>query len=118
VLSNWGTFTALDYFFEALALAAVVVELWAFVDALCRPARAYPAAGKLTKVKWGLITGVAAAVGLGYAALVGNTSIIQILPVVAFVAACVYLTDVRPKVKQIGRGAGGSGTTMGPYGPW
>jgi hypothetical protein len=117
VLSNWGAFTALDYFFEALALAAVVVELWAFIDALCRPARAYPAAGKLTKVKWGLITGVAAAVGLGYAALVGNTSIIQILPVVAFVAACVYLTDVRPKVKQIGRG-GSSGTSMGPYGPW
>ena len=117
MLSNWGAFTALDYFFEALALAAVVVELWAFIDALCRPARAYPAAGKLTKVKWGLITGVAAAVGLGYAALVGNTSIIQILPVVAFVAACVYLTDVRPKVKQIGRG-GSSGTSMGPYGPW
>jgi hypothetical protein len=116
VLSNWGAFTALDYFFEALALAAVVVELWAFVDALIRPSNAYPAAGKMTKVKWGLITGIAAAVGLGYAALVGNTSIIQILPVAAFVAACVYLTDVRPKVKQVGRG--GSQSSIGPYGPW
>jgi hypothetical protein len=38
------------------------------------------------------------------------------LAIVAFVASAVYLTDVRPKVKEF---RGGSGTTrMGPYGPW
>ena len=56
-------------------------------------------------------------VRLGYAVYVKNLSVIQILPVAAFVAAAVYLTDVRPKVKQIGSG-GSSGTHMGPYGPW
>ena len=29
---------------------------------------------------------------------------IQILPVAAFVAAAVYLTDVRPKVKEMSKG--------------
>jgi hypothetical protein len=115
--SNWSAFTALDYFFEALALAAFVVEAWAFGDAVSRPSRAYPAAGKLTKPLWLVITGVAAVVGLGYAAYVKNMSVIQILPVIAFVAAAVYLTDVRPKVKAIGKGGNGP-QRMGPYGPY
>jgi hypothetical protein len=118
VFSNWSAFTPLNYFFEALALAAFVVEAWAFGDALYRPSRAYPAAGKRTKPLWLVITGVSAVVGLGYAAYVKNLSVIQILPVAAFVAAAVYLTDVRPKVKQIGSGPGSSTQHMGPYGPW
>jgi hypothetical protein len=120
VFSGWSAFTPLDYFFEALALAAFVVEAWAFGDAVSRPSRAYPAAGKRTKPLWLIITGVSAVVGLGYAAYVRNLSVIQILPVAAFVAASVYLTDVRPKVKQIGRGGGSGGPPqhMGPYGPW
>ena len=118
MFSNWSAFTPLNYFFEALALAAFVVEAWAFGDALYRPSHAYPAAGKLTKPLWLIITGVAAAVGLGYAAYVRNLSVIQILPVVAFVAAAVYLTDVRPKLKQITSSRSGSQQHMGPYGPW
>jgi predicted cobalt transporter CbtA len=82
-----------------------------------RPSHAYPAAGKRTKPLWLIITGVAAAVGLGYAAYVKNMSVIQILPVAAFVAAAVYLTDVRPKLKEIGNGRGPQ-QHMGPYGPW
>jgi Protein of unknown function (DUF2516) len=115
VFNNWGAYTPLNYFFEALALAAFVVEVWAFVDALRRPTNSYVAAGKLTKPLWLVITGVSAVIGLGYAAYVRNLSVIQILPVAAFVAACVYLTDVRPKVKQMG--SGGS-SNSGPYGPW
>jgi putative effector of murein hydrolase len=115
VFSNWSAFTALDYFFEALALAAFVVEVFAFVDAVRRPASAFPAAGKLTKPLWLIITGVAAVVGLGYAAYVRGASVIQILPVAAFVAAAVYLTDVRPKLKQV---SGGGSSSSGPYGPW
>jgi hypothetical protein len=119
VFSNWSAYTPLNYFFEALALAAFVVEAWAFGDALYRPSRAYLAAGKRTKPLWLVITGVAAVVGLGYAAYVKNLSVIQVLPVAAFVAAAVYLTDVRPKVKQIGSGGGnGPQQHMGPYGPW
>ena len=118
VFSSWSAFTPLNYFFEALAIIAFVVEAWAFGDALYRPSRAYPAAGKRTKPLWLVITGVSAVIGLGYAAYVKNLSVIQILPVVAFVAAAVYLTDVRPKVKEIGRGSGGPQQHMGPYGPW
>jgi hypothetical protein len=115
VFNNWSAFTPLNYFFEALALAAFVVEGWAFIDAITRPARSYVAAGKHTKPLWLVILGVSAVIGLGYAAYVRSLSVIQILPVAAFVASAVYLTDVRPKVKQIGSGPS---SHQGPYGPW
>ena len=35
---------------------------------------------------------------------------------IAFVAAAVYLADVRPKVREFKRGSGS--THQGPYGPW
>ena len=116
MFSDWGSYTPLNYFFEALALAAFVVEAWALVDAAIRPSRAFVAAGKRTKTLWLIITGVSAAVGLGYAVYVKNLSVIQILPVAAFVAAAVYLTDVKPRVKEMG--GRGSNTHSGPYGPW
>lgn len=115
MFNHFSAFTPLNYFFEALALAAFVVEMWAFIDAITRPASSFVAAGKRTKPLWLVILGVSAAIGLGYAVYVRNLSVIQILPVAAFVAAAVYLTDVRPKVKQMG--SGGS-SRMGPYGPW
>ena len=43
-------------------LAAVVVEVWAFVDAVRRPGPAFPAAGKQTKPLWLVILGVAAVI--------------------------------------------------------
>ena len=108
--------TPLYWFFEILALGAFVAEVWAFIDALRRPARAFVAAGKQTKPLWLIILGVAVAIGLYIGALAGGFSAIGILPIAAFVASAIYLTDVRPKVKEIG--AGGSGTSSGPYGPW
>ena len=36
------------------------------------------------------------------------------LGLAAFVAAAIYLADVRPKVKDFRN----SGTSSGPYGPW
>ena len=54
-------------------------------------------------------------IGLGTAAT--GSYPIGILAVVAFVAAAIYLTDVKPKVKDF-RSGGGTGTHMGPYGPW
>ena len=117
MFSNWSAFTPLNYFFESLALAAFVVEAWAFGDALYRPSRAYPAAGKRTKPLWLVITGVATVIGIGTAAS-GSFSVVGILSVVAFVAAAIYLTDVRPRVREFRKSGGGSGTHMGPYGPW
>jgi hypothetical protein len=115
IFSNPAAVSALDWFFEALAIAALGFEGFAFIDALRRPAQAFTAVSKQTKPLWLIITGVATAIGLGTAAE-GSFSAIGILSVAAFVAAAIYLTDVRPKVKDF-RGRG-SGTHTGPYGPW
>jgi len=93
--------------FLIIHLAVLAVVAWAFVDALIRPQRAFPAAGKQTKQMWLWITGgafVVAFIGIGF------------LGLVALVAAIVYLVDVRPRVREIPRG--GSSSHMGPYGPW
>jgi hypothetical protein len=41
---------------------------------------------------------------------------VGILPIAAFVASAIYLTDVRPKVREYGSTGGSS--SSGPYGPW
>jgi hypothetical protein len=107
-----GAYGPLNFFFLALAVAAFGVEAWAFIDAITRPASAYLAAGKLTKVKWLLILGVAFVLGLYSAAYGGVTGF---LSVIAFVAAAIYLSDVRPRVREFRKG---SATHSGPYGPW
>ena len=113
VISVLGAYTPLRDFFLALGLAAFIVEAWAFIDAITRPGQAFVATGKQTKQLWLIILGVAAVVGLAGAVYgVGPTSI---LPVAAFVAAAIYLADVRPKVKDFPKNGGSS---SGPYGPW
>ena len=114
MLGSFSSYSVLDYFFLALAVAAFVVEAWAFIDALTRPTQAFVATGKQTKPLWLIILGVAAVVGLG--GVLGKLGIISILPVAAFVAAAIYLADVRPKVRSFPKNR--SGTTSGPYGPW
>jgi Protein of unknown function (DUF2516) len=113
VISVFGGYTPLRDFFLALGFAAFIVEAWAFIDAITRPTQAYVAVGKQTKQLWLVILGVAAVVGL--ASAVYGAGPLSILPVAAFVAAAVYLTDVRPKVKGF---KNGGGTSSGPYGPW
>ena len=107
-----GAYAPLTYFFVALSIAAFGAEAWALVDAVIRPAQAFAAAGKQTKPIWLIILGVAFVLGLYTAAYGGVTSI---LAVVAFVAAAIYLVDVRPKVREFKRGRS---THNGPYGPW
>src|SRR5450759_3971270 len=71
--------------FALVALAMFAVKMWALVDAAIRPAPAYVAAGKQTKVFWVVVTAVS--VFLGGLSLFG---------IIAMVAAIVYLVDVRP----------------------
>ncbi|HEY4464478.1 MAG TPA: DUF2516 family protein [Streptosporangiaceae bacterium] len=106
--------TPLNVFFEILAFAAFVFEAFALIDAVRRPAPAFVAAGKQTKPLWLIILGVAVVVGLGSAVYTRGLAAISILPVAAFVAAAIYLADVRPKVKDFRTGSSSSG----PYGPW
>jgi hypothetical protein len=80
-------------FWGTLALA-----VWAFVDALIRPAEAYVAAGKLTKPAWIAITAVA---GVLLYVMGGPLSFLG-LP--AVVASAVYLVDVRPALRGLRRG--------------
>jgi hypothetical protein len=91
--------------FLVIALAMFAVKVWALVDCLMRPERAFPVAGKRTKNFWILVTVLAVISGfLGFLSIIG------------LVAAIVYLVDVRPRVKEIPRG--GNASHMGPYGPW
>ena len=108
-----GALTPLYWFFEVLAVAALCVEVWAFVDAIRRPGPAFVAAGKQTKPIWLVILGVAAVIGL-WSSTLGGPNLVSLCPFVAFVAAEIYLTDVRPKVREF---KGGS-SSSGPYGPW
>ncbi|CCH78243.1 conserved hypothetical protein [Nostocoides japonicum T1-X7] len=93
-----------------LGVAALGVEIFAFVDALRHSTQAYPAAGKRTKPFWLAITGVCLAVGF-----LTFRGVLSIFGIVAFVGAAVYLADVRPALRQVtGKGSNSSG----PYGPW
>jgi hypothetical protein len=89
------TFDGLVY--QILNWAGLALTVWAFVDALIRPAAGFVAAGKLTKPGWAAITGIAAVAVF----LLGTMSFFG-LP--AIIAAIVYLVDVRPAVRGLRRG--------------
>ena len=108
---NLTGMSVVGYFFWVLLLGAFVTEGWAFIDALRRPTAAFPAAGKQTKPIWLIILGVAFVIGIGGA--LNRLSLLSIFPIAAFVAAAIYLADVRPKIKSVK-----PGTRQGPYGPW
>jgi hypothetical protein len=83
--------------FEALYWGVLALTLWAFVDALVRPASGYVAAGKLTKPAWAAITALAALIVFWQGPM-------SFLGLPAVIAAVVYLVDVRPAVKGLRRG--------------
>lgn len=105
-------FAAQSWVLLLLTLAAFAMQVFALVDAARHPASAYEAAGKLTKQKWLIILGVAAAIGF---ISLGNGGLLFLL-VIAVVAAAVYLTDVRPALQSMG--GRGRGRSSGPYGGW
>ena len=84
---------------SVLSLGALVLKIWALADAVYRPAPAYVAAGKLTKLAWVAI--------LAVAVLLTGGDFLGLLGLVAVVAAIVYLVDVRPAVRGVR-----------PGGPW
>jgi hypothetical protein len=112
-LASSTAYKPLAWLFWILGVAAMVAEAWSFVDALRRPPGAFTTAGKLNKPLWLVITGIAAAIGIYSVTSGGGFSPLSILEVAAFIAAAIYLTDVRPKVREMGAGGG-----HGPYGPW
>lgn len=92
-----------------LGVLALGAEVFALVDAARHRPDAFVAAGKRTKPFWVVLLAVATAVGF-----ITVRGVLGLFGVAAFVAAAVYLTDVRPALRQVtGRGRG-----SGPHGPW
>ena len=82
---------------EIAFFVILAVKVWAFVDALLRPAEAYVATGKLTKPAWLLILGLTVATALVWPSVIG------LLSIVGIVAAFVYILDVRPALVSVTR---------------
>ena len=80
-----------------LFLVLAVVKGWALVDALIRPANAFPAADKLTKAAWLWILGLSLVSHLVFPSPIG------LLSIAGDIAAFVYLLDVRPAVASLTR---------------
>ena len=83
--------------FFVLYWGVLALTVWAFVDALIRPAPGFVAAGKLTKPGWAAITGLAALIIFWQGPM-------SFLGLPAVIAAVVYLVDVRPAVRGLRRG--------------
>ncbi|RBY91506.1 DUF2516 domain-containing protein [Blastococcus sp. TBT05-19] len=81
----------------ALTWGALALTVWAFVDALTRPANAFVATGKLTKPGWMGIAALAAFI-------IWQFGLVSFLGLPAVIAAVVYLVDVRPAVRGLPRG--------------
>ncbi|AMB39428.1 MULTISPECIES: DUF2516 family protein [Paenarthrobacter] len=106
-----GIVTSGVYFI--LGLVALALEVWAFVDCLRHRPTLFVAASKRTKTFWTALTGIAFAIGA--LSLLGGGGGLGLFGIAAVTAACVYLADVRPAVREAG--SGGS-RNVGPYGPW
>lgn len=102
----------------ALYAAVFAVTVYALVDALRRPARAFVSAGKRTKQFWTVLLGVATAVAFVAVPWPLGFGMLSFLALGSAVAAGVYLADVRPAIKPYS-GRGGQGRSSGgPYGGW
>lgn len=83
--------------YTVVLYGTLALAVWAFIDAIIRPAAAFVAAGKLTKPGWMAITGIAALVLYWRGPL-------DFFGLPAVIAAVVYLVDVRPSVRGLPRG--------------
>ena len=87
-----------------IGFAIWLFQVFVFIDAALRPAKAYEAAGKLSKPLWLVILGVAALVGIG----------LGVLGLAASFATMFFWVDVRPALREVlCRGRSGW-----PYGGW
>lgn len=78
-----------------LLLGVLALQVWALVDCVSRKAAAFPAAGKLTKPTWVLMTALALIV------VVLLRDVTNLVSYIAIIISSVYLADVRPAVREI-----------------
>lgn len=101
------TLQLLIYF--ALYAAVFVLTVYALVDALRRPARAFVSGGKRTKQFWTVLLGVATAVAFVAVPPPIGIGALSFLALGSAVASGVYLADVRPAIRPYSGGSGRSG---------
>ncbi len=78
----------------------LALRLWAIIDCLIRKASAFPVANKLTKLAWLAITVISGLIGS-----IPSLGALNLLSLVSVVVALVYLTDVRPAVREVSGGS-------------
>jgi hypothetical protein len=100
---------------DVLSYAQALLHLFALLDTAIRPARAFPAADKQTKNLWLTLLGLAVATDVFFV-----TGALGLFMLAGTVASLVYIVDVRPAVRAIGRGGGGwnKRRPSGPRGGW
>lgn len=84
-----------DWLMFVLLLGVLALQVWALVDCVSRKAAAFPAAGKLTKPTWVLMTVLALIMVL----LLRDVT--NLVSYIAIIISSVYLADVRPAVREI-----------------
>jgi hypothetical protein len=84
-----------------LLAASIALRLWAIVDCAFRKASAFPVANKLTKLAWLSINVISGLLGTVFLFNVPLNPI----ALVSVVVALVYLTDVRPAVREVSGGS-------------
>jgi len=84
-----------DWLLWIVWVGVLVLQAWAVVDCLTRKTAAFPAAGKLTKPTWLLLTLLALLLVLLL------RGVVNILSYIAVIVSSVYLADVRPAVREI-----------------
>ena len=80
---------------RVLVYGLLALRAWALIDCLTRKVAAFPAVDKLTKPAWVAMLLICTLLGYPYLLPLGVFTLITVLP------ACIYLTDVRPAVREI-----------------
>lgn len=94
-----NVFAVEGYFSLFVEMVLLAVKIFAVVTCLMFSNQAYVAAGKLTKVAWGLILGL----GLVLQVLLLGSSPINLVNLAFTIAAFVFLADVRPALASLRR---------------
>jgi hypothetical protein len=90
------------WIFAVLAVVLFAVEVWALINALRFRADAYTAAGRRTKLFWGILTGIAALLGfLSLPYPVGGGSPSMLLMIIGIVISGIFLADVLPALRSV-----------------
>jgi hypothetical protein len=102
-----------------VTVVTLALKVWALGDAAVRPSAAFDAVGKLPKLFWVIVLGLAVLTQVAVGLAIGwPASWLNILGLAGIVAALVYLFGIRPEVMRYGPRRKGGRSSDGPYGPW